>query len=103
MITADHSITAGERQAVIAEITGNEIKLSGGRSVFVGRKDGDSDEYYIQFKNGPARRRFRISGEAACALLSLLADDGSVGEPLRFPAESDGLQWRWQTVRETDA
>ena len=87
----------------MSSIIGNEVKLPGDRSVFVGREDNNCDDYYIQFKNGAARQRFRISGEAAVALRQLLADDGSVGEPMSFPVEDGGVQWRWQVVKETDA
>lgn len=85
------------------EIIGTTVDLPDHRSVFVGRSNDGSDHYYIQFKNGTARQRFKISAEAANILAELLRGEDCGGRETRFPVEKDMVQWRWQVVKDTDA
>lgn len=57
------------------DITGRQVKLSNGRSVFVGRAETD-DQTYIRFVNSQAEETcFKISPEARNALVTLLSVD----------------------------
>jgi len=87
----------------MAEIKGRKIRLSNGRHVFVGQKEGCTD-HYVEFKNGGCFQRFRLSDEAMDALLDIVASE--MGEPeSRSIADDDatGVHWRWQEVRVRDA
>ncbi len=85
------------------EIKGRAVKLKNGRHVFVGQKEGCSD-HYIEFKNGSAIQRFRLSDEAMDALLDIVANE--MGEPHNQTIHDDdqtGVHWRWQEVKVKDA
>lgn len=77
----------------MTDITGRQVELSNGRSVFVGRSDSD-DQTYIRFINSQAEEtRFKISPEARNALVTLLSVDAvfdRVGEKWYKAVRSGG-------------
>ena len=86
----------------MTDIKGREIELPDRRSVFVGTQDGNQS-VFIQFVNGGAIQRFRLSREAADALVSILLDNTDDGRPASYPRPTGEPTWRWHVVKDIDA
>ena len=82
------------------KIDGRQIALDDKRAVFVGQcacgRCGDDTSYFLQFDNGSARKRIKLSAEAAVALRSLLNRDHGCGEPKSY--ETDAAEFQWTLV-----
>ena len=86
-------------EALPDQIAGRCVDLDDHRSVFVGERVGDAERHvFLQFKNGTAVERFRISQEAAVALRALLWPQSHLGAPKTDTVEPGPSVRTWQLV-----
>jgi hypothetical protein len=92
--TADGNVATGDQKPSFV-VRGHIVKLSEGRSVFVGYSDNpESDDVFVSFTNEEGREtNIRLSEEAADALSSLLESRGTDAVArwvLNAPGTEDG-------------
>ena len=88
----------------MSKIIGNQIELPGQRGAFIGRRENDdSGDWYIQFKNGSAVTRLKLTPDGMAAFKKLLAN-ASAGEAVEFEVgDAASTLATWQLVKEMSA
>jgi hypothetical protein len=78
-------------------VSGMEIELPDDRTVFVGRRDGDTCRYF-RFSNGAEELKFKLSAEATDAMLDLLGASTARGLAREYRLEMEVAPLGWRAV-----
>jgi len=88
-----------EATEAVVTVSGMEIQLPDDRTVFVGRRDGDTCVYF-RFRNGADETKMKLSAEAVDAMLDLLGASTSRGLAREYRLEMEVAPLWWNVAHQ---